>query len=59
MNKKKKEENNSNHLSLFDTLSREVTYHNDFSNTVFTDFSLREKKILLNLEAFKEKIIKE
>ena len=55
MAKKKKEENNSNHLSLFDTLSREVTYHNDFSNTVFTDFSLREKKILLLLIAGIEK----
>lgn len=50
MAKKKKEENN-NYLSLFDTLSREVTYHNDFSNTVFTDFSLREKKVLLLLIA--------
>lgn len=50
MAKKKKEEHN-NYLSLFDTLSREVTYHNDFSNTVFTDFSLREKKVLLLLIA--------
>ena len=48
MAKKKKKENN-NYLSLFDTLSREVTYHNDFSNTVFTDFSLKKKKFYFYL----------
>ncbi len=50
MAKKNKEEYN-NHLSLFDTLSREVTYHNDFSNTIFKDFSLKEKQLLLFLIA--------
>lgn len=50
MVKKKKEENN-NYLSLFDTLSKEVTYHNDFSNTIFKDFSLKEKQLLLFLIA--------
>ena len=50
MVKRKKKENN-NYLSLFDTLSKEVTYHNDFSNTIFKDFSLKEKQLLLFLIA--------
>ena len=38
MAKRKKEENIDNYLSLFDTLSREVTYHNDFSDTFLLIF---------------------
>ena len=43
--------NKTNNLSLFDTITREVIYHNDFSNTIFKDFSLKEKQLLLFLIA--------
>lgn len=32
-------------------MNKEVVYHNDFSNTIFTDFSLKEKQFLLFLIA--------
>jgi len=35
----------------FDEMNKEVVYHNDFSNTIFTDFSLKEKQLLLFLIA--------
>ena len=35
----------------FDGMNKEVVYHNDFSNTIFTDFSLKEKQLLLFLIA--------
>ena len=40
-----------NNLTLFDIMKKEVTYHNDFSNTIFTDFTLKEKQLLLFLIA--------
>lgn len=40
-----------NNLTLFDVMKKEVTYHNDFSNTIFTDFTLKEKQLLLFLIA--------
>ena len=50
MTKKIKEEECKN-LTLFDTLKKEVTYRNDFSNAIFKDFSLKEKQLLLFLIA--------
>lgn len=38
-------------LFNFDDMNKEVVYHNDFSNTIFTDFSLKEKQLLLFLIA--------
>ena len=35
----------------FDGMNKEVVYHNNFSNTIFTDFSLKEKQLLLFLIA--------
>ena len=48
-----KENKVTENLKLFnyDDMNKEVVYHNDFSNTIFTDFSLREKKVLLLLIA--------
>lgn len=46
--RKKESQNN---LTLFDIMKKEVTYHNDFSNTIFTDFTLKEKQLLLFLIA--------
>lgn len=40
-----------NNLILFDIMKKEVTYHNDFSNTIFNDFTLKEKQLLLFLIA--------
>ena len=51
MVKKVKKQNNNTNLCLFDTLNKEVTYRNDFSNTIFTNFSLKEKQLLLFLIA--------
>lgn len=55
MAKKDKEKENKNVKNLklfdFDSMNKEVVYHNNFSNTVFTDFSLKEKQLLLFLIA--------
>lgn len=40
---------NKENLTLFDSLKKEVTYGNSFSETVFDNYSLREKKLLLVL----------
>jgi len=45
-----KKENQAN-LVLFDFVKKEVTYSNDFSNTIFTNFSRKEKQLLLFLIA--------
>lgn len=47
----KKVKNENNNLCLFDPLKKEVTYRNDFSNTIFKNFSLKEKQLLLFLIA--------
>lgn len=48
---KEKENENIKNLKLFDfdSMNKEVVYHNNFSNTVFADFSLKEKQLLLFL----------
>ncbi|WP_427042645.1 replication initiation protein (plasmid) [Fusobacterium sp. SB021] len=48
-----KENKVTENLKLFnyDDMNKEVVYHNDFSNTIFTDFSLKEKQLLLFLIA--------
>lgn len=50
---KEKENKVTENLKLFnfDDMNKEVVYHNDFSNTIFTDFSLKEKQLLLFLIA--------
>lgn len=50
---KDKENKIAENLKLFDFdgMNKEVVYHNDFSNTIFTDFSLKEKQLLLFLIA--------
>lgn len=50
---KDKENKIAENLKLFnfDEMNKEVVYHNDFSNTIFTDFSLKEKQLLLFLIA--------
>lgn len=49
MDIKSKENLNNLKLFNFDEMNKEVVYHNDFSNTIFTDFSLKEKQFLLFL----------
>ena len=42
---KDKENKIAENLKLFnfDEMNKEVVYHNDFSNTIFTDFSLKKR----------------
>ena len=47
----KKENEKSNNLMLFDTVQKMIPYHNDFANAVFTNFSRKEKQLLLILIA--------
>lgn len=42
---------NKNNLVLFDVVKKEVPYHNDFANAIFTNFSRKEKQLLLTLIA--------
>lgn len=48
---KEKENESIKNLKLFDfdSMNKEVVYHNNFSDTVFADFSLKEKQLLLFL----------
>lgn len=41
----------NNNLVLFDLIKKEVPYSNNFSTTVFADYTLRQKKLLLFLIA--------